>query len=497
MSIPSEKHILSKSTFIRGLQCEKSLYLYKNFIQLRDAPSPEQLAIFNRGSNVGILAQQLFPNGMDASSRYKRDNLAAVENTRQLMEKGVEVIYEASFQFNGVLVILDMLVKKDGKWYAYEVKSSIKISNTYLLDASLQYYVISNAGIALADMSLITVNPEYIKKGKIDVGQLFLITSVKNDVLKNQNMIKERIEKLKQVALDPRMPEITIGEQCFSPYNCDFMGHCWKNVPSGSVFEMGAVSKTQLFELYHQGVIRVQDIPDRNVLDKNANLHLQSVKKNEIIVNKTAITDFLNKLSYPLLFMDFESFMPAVPIYDNTRPYQHIPFQYSIHVQAQEGGTIQHLSFLGEQGIDPRKDFIEQLIKAVGDTGTILVYDALMERNILNALKKELPHYSLQIDAILSRIVDLIQPFNDRSYYHPKMKNLTSIKNVLPALVPELNFNQLKISSGSIAMIAYESLQTERDMFRIMEVREQLLDYCKLDTWAMVRVFEVLRESAK
>ncbi len=490
-----EKHILSKSTFIRGMQCEKSLYLYKNVIHLRDTPSPEQLAVFSRGNNVGVLAQQLFPNGIDASSNFKRNNVAAVANTQKLIETGVEVIYEASFQYNQVLVILDILVKCNNQWYAYEVKSSVKISNTYLLDVSLQHYVIEQSGLKLEDISLITVNPSYVKKGKLEVDKFFVITSVKQDALKNESIISEKLEKLKMVALNPSMPEVSIGEHCFSPYNCDFMGTCWKNVPINSVFEMGAVPKTLLFELYNSGIKTIDEVPEKNNLDKNANLHLQSKNKNEVVVNKEQLSKFLNQLSYPLYFMDFESFMPAVPIYDNTKPYQHIPFQYSIHVIKNKNEKAVELSFLGDEGIDPRKKFIERLIVDLDTQGSILVYDALMERNILNGLKKDFPEYTSQIESVLKRIVDLIQPFNERSYYDPKMKNLTSIKNVLPALVSDLHFNELKISSGSMAMIAYEKLQKETDMFKIAEVREHLLEYCRMDTFAMIKVFEVLKKA--
>ncbi len=492
----SEKHLLSKSTFIRGMQCEKSLYLYKNFIQFRDKPSAEQQAIFNRGNNVGVLAQQLFPNGIDASSAFKRNNLGAVANTKKLIETGVEVIYEASFQFDQVLVILDILVKKDNQWFAYEVKSSVKISQTYLLDASLQYHVIENSGLQLADISLITINPNYVRQGKVELNKLFSITSVKNEAIKSQTNIADKLITLKLIAGRSAMPAVNIGEHCFSPYSCDFMGTCWKNVPSNSVFEIGAVPKSQLFELYNSGVLLADEIPAKNNLDKNANLHIQSKKENKVIINKEALKTFMDKIQYPICFMDFESFMPAVPIYENTKPYQHIPFQYSIHCISKKGEQATEVNFLGEAGIDPRKAFIQKLIVDLKSEGTILVYDALMERNILNGLKKDFPEFVPQIESILGRIVDLIQPFNERSFYHPKMKNLTSIKNILPALVPELHFNELKISSGSIAMIAYENLQKETDMFKIQEVREQLLDYCKMDTYAMIKVFEVLEKAA-
>jgi len=492
-----EKHILSKSTFLRGLQCAKSLYLYKNFIQLRDAPSAEQQSIFNRGSNVGVFAQQLFPGGTDATPAKRSDNPAAVERTQELIAAGVEVIYEAAFQFEQVLAILDILVKKDGRWYAYEVKSSTKISQTYLLDASLQYWVISNSGLPLEDISLITINNQYVRQGDVDPHGLFTFRSVKKEALSNQAMIAEKIAQSKLVAADARMPEMKIGEHCFSPYNCDFMNTCWKHVPANSVFEITGISKADQFALYDAGYRTIPEIPKENVLNKNANIHINAVKTGQPLIDKPALKLFLQKISYPVYFMDFETFMPAIPIYNGTRPYQHLPFQFSLHVKTSAEAKPQHIEFLAEQGVDPRKAFIENLLKHTEGEGTILVFDALMERNVLNGLKKDFPQHGAAIDERLSRIVDLMQPFQEKSFYHPAMKNSFSIKNLLPAIVPELSYSSLKISSGSIAMIAFEKLQRETDMFKILEVREQLLEYCKMDTLAMVKVFEVLESSSK
>jgi hypothetical protein len=489
-----DKHILSKSTFIRGLQCSKSLYLYKNFIHLRDPLSAEQQSMFSRGNNVGELAWQLFPGGIDATAEKRSDSQAAVIRTKELIEKGQEVIYEAAFQADQVLAILDILVKKEGKWYAYEVKSSTKISHTYLLDASLQYYVITNSGLQLEDFSLVIINNSYVKQGALDPASFFSIRSVKKEALGNQEMIADSIRNSKLVADNPKMPDVTIGEHCFSPYNCDFMGTCWKNVPPNSVFEISGIPKSEQFALYNAGFKTIPEIPEKNALDKNANIHIDSVKSGNVVTNPEAICKFLEKVNYPVYFMDFETFMPAVPVYNGTKPYQHLPFQYSLHYKKEKEGSLQHFDFLAEQGIDPRKPFLENLLKDTMEPGTILVFDALMERNVLNGLKRDFPEFSNEIDSVLVRIIDLAQPFQERNYYHPAMKNSFSIKNLLPALVPELSYSDLKISSGSIAMIAFEKLQKETDMFRILETREQLLEYCKLDTLAMVRIFEVLEK---
>lgn len=461
---------------------------------MRDAVSAEQQAVFNRGNNVGVLAQQLFPGGVDATSGKRSNNGESVKRTQELIASGSEVIYEAAFQHDRVLAILDILVKKEGKWYAYEVKSSIKISQTYLLDASLQYWVITNSGLTLEDINLITVNSQYIRRGELKIHELFNFTSVKKDALKNQEMIKENIDRSKHVLEGFSIPDISIGEHCFSPYPCDFMKTCWKNVPKNSVFEISGIPKSEQFNLYNAGFTTIKKIPKKNDLDKNANIHIEAIKTGEVKVDLVGIKKFLEKVKYPLLFMDFETFMPAVPIFNNTKPYQHIPFQYSIHFKKDKNAAVEHFEFLAEQGVDPRRSFIESLLKDTETEGTILVYDVLMERNVLNGLKNDFPEYSAVIDSRLKRIIDLVQPFQERSYYHPAMKNSFSMKNLLPALVPELNYSNLKISSGSIAMIAFEKLQKETDMFKILDTRDHLLEYCKLDTLAMVKVFEVLEK---
>ena len=503
---PLEKHILSKSTFLRGLQCAKSLYLYKNFIQMRDATSPEQKAIFGRGNKVGLYAQGLFPGGTDATPLKRSDNLAAVERTKQLIQSGAEIIYEAAFQHDQVLAILDILVKKkaipdssglpcgDDHWLAFEVKSSTKISRTYLLDASLQYWVITNSGLALDDISLITINNQYVKQGDLKLNEFFNFTSVKKEALLNQQMVEEKISLSKQVLANIQVPQIEIGEHCFMPYNCDFMGTCWKNIPKNSVFEISGLPKAEQFNLYNAGYKTITEIPEINTLDKNANIHIQSFKKGKARVDVSSIKTFLKKAPYPLFFMDFETFMPAIPIYNNTKPYQHIPFQYSLHYKKDKEATLEHYYFLAEQGDDPRRSFLENLLKHTDSAGTILVFDALMERNVLNGLKKDFPEYASAIDLRLKRFVDLMLPFQEKIYYHPAMKNSFSIKNLLHALVPDLSYTKLKISSGSIAMTSFENLQTEMDMFKILEIREDLLEYCKLDTLSMVKIFEILEQ---
>jgi predicted RecB family nuclease len=317
-----EKHLLSKSTFIRGLQCRKSLFLYKHYIQLRDPLSNEQKAIFNRGNNVGILAQGLFPGGTDASPCSPKYFAESVAKTKSLIESGAEVIYEAAFQYDRVLVALDILVKREGKWLAYEVKSSSRISPTYILDASLQSYVINKAGLPLEDFFLVHLNTGYVRKGPLELHKLFSMVSVKKQAAMNESMVEETILSEKETLALSQVPDIAIGEQCFSPYNCDFMGQCWKNMPEDSVFSLSGIPKSELFALYNNGVKRIVDIDMATAVTTSTGLKMQidAIRQQAPIIDKPGIKKFLDELQYPLFFLDFETTMPAVPMYEGNKP---------------------------------------------------------------------------------------------------------------------------------------------------------------------------------
>jgi len=490
-----EKHLLSKSTFIRGLQCRKSLFLYKHYIHLRDPLSNEQRALFNRGNRVGLLARDLFPGGVDASPSSPRYFAESVAKTEELIKSGVEVIYEAAFQFDRVLVALDILVKKEGKWYAYEVKSSARISATYILDASLQYHVITRSGLPLEDFSIIHLNTAYIRRGPIELSKLFAITGVRRQAEQNEAMVMENIASEKETLGGTQVPDIAIGEHCFSPYNCDFMGQCWKQMPTDSIFSLSGVPKAELFAMYNAGIQRIDDIREDTVLSEGLKMQVQALRSQVPIIDKAGIQKFLNELQYPLFFLDFETTMPAVPMYEGNKPYQHLPFQYSLHYKKDLHSPLEHFEFLADTHTDPRKSFLLSLLEHTKRPGDILVYYATFERSVFNSLKQDFPEYGKEIDLRLSRIRDLIIPFKDRLYYHPAMKGSSSIKNVLPALVPGFSYDNLAIGNGNMAMGAYEKLRTETDLFVQQELREALLEYCKLDTLAMVKILEVLEQS--
>jgi len=494
------RHILSKSTFIRGCQCHKSLYLYKHSYKSRDPLTPAQRAVFNRGTNVGVLARRLFPGGVDASPPTPFQFQRSVARTREEVDSGTEVVYEAAFNHLGVLAAMDILVKEDdpplgsrGSVYrAYEVKSSTGISETYLLDAALQYWVISGSGIELSDISIVHIDTGYVRRGDLELDRLFRTQSVLAEVLQRQEFIANKVEELKALIGEPEVPEIEIGPQCNDPYPCDFIGTCWKDVPEYSVFDLSRLSEERKFELFRSGVVEVGAVPDDFPLSEKQRIQVEVERSGTALIDHAALEDFLDRLQYPLYFVDFESFQPAVPLYDDSRPYQQIPFQYSLHVAESAEGVLRHEEFLAEAGPDPRRPFLEALLAALDSSGSVLVYNRTFEETRLAELTDEFIEYRAEISGIQARILDLMLPFRNQSYYTPQMRGSYSIKRVLPALAPELSYDGLAIQDGTQASIAYERLLRETDARAIGRVRRRLLEYCKMDTLAMVKILHVL-----
>ncbi len=489
-----EKHQLSKSSFIKSVQCLKSLYLYKNHYALKDPVSKERQAVFNRGNNIGVLARNLFPGGVDVSPESVAKYGESVARTRELIEAGVTVIYEAAFIYEGVLVALDILVKKDNKWLAYEVKSSARISSVYVMDACLQYYVIRNVLPELEDIFIVNINPGYVLNGELKLESLFKMTSVKTDALKNLPFFEDRIARAREVLNMNTMPDVAISEHCFSPYPCDFIGTCWKKIPENSVFELSGISKSRQCEWYKRGYEKISDLPDDVEAGDFVKLQIQAFKKGTALIKSREIRDFYSKISFPVCFLDIEVAMPVVPLYEGTQPFQQIPFLFSVHELSGYGGIARHSAFIGEVYEDPRKAFARELIESTGNCGTVLVFDEQLEKTVIHRLAKDFPEYKTALEILSAKIIDFAYPFQQQWYYNPEMKGSFSLKTIFPALCQDQSFGQLTINSGVQAMYAWLEILEEKDLFRTQEIKEHLLKYCETDTYALMKVFEKLIE---
>ena len=489
-----ERFWLSKSTFIRSRKCQKALYLNKFHKDLRDEISEAQEAIFDQGTEAGKLAQDLFPGGKDASPENYWDFSESIKKTQKWIDQGVGSIYEASFQYEGVLAALDIFVQKNGKYYAYEVKSSTSMKDVYLEDAALQYYVMKKCGYEPEEIFVVYINREYKRGKKLDIDQLFTIESVQEQVMALQPRIPGWIKKAKKTLNRKEVPDIEIGKQCKKPYDCDFMGHCWKHIPENSVFDL-RYGRSKKWKLYKQGIMLMKDIPDDFKLSKTQTMQVRGIKENYTFQDDKKIKKFLKSWKYPLFFLDFETFSFAVPPYPQSRPYQQLPFQYSLHVLDKPGGKLQHTEFLADpKAKDPRLDFAEQLIKDVKDKGSIIVFNQHFEEGRLKDIMEDFPEYKEALEPINARMIDLMYPFQKQWYYEPKLEGSYSIKKVLPTLVPGISYDSLDISKGDQASRAYSAMVQGKDTSKWEETKKHLLAYCELDTLAMVKIWEALKE---
>jgi hypothetical protein len=486
---------LSKSTFLRGKQCLKSLYLNWHHPELKDPVSSMQQAIFSQGHEVGKLAQQLFPGGIDAGIYVPDHYQKSIELTAKLISEGTEVIYEAGFSSDDLHCFVDILIKDGDKWKAYEVKSSTQVKQVNIYDAAFQYNVMIRCGLELTDISLVTLNTSYNRDGDLDIRQLFKFQSVHKEVLKLQTPVNKSIGTFLQTLNEKEVPDLDIGPHCSDPYICDFQGHCWQHVPDYSVFNISRLSADKKWELYRKGILKFEDIPPDFRLNDSQWQQVISELKGDTVIYIQAIKKFTETLNYPLYFLDFESFQPAMPLFDNSRPYQQIVFQYSLHRWDSENSPLIHTAFLAEpDGTDPRLPFINQLVKDIGETGDIIVFNRAFEAGRMNEIAANFSGFQFPVSRIISRIKDLMLIFQNRYYYVPEMKGSYSIKQVLPALVKGFSYDNLEIGDGGSASHAYLSLYNEKDEKKIQRVKENLLEYCKLDTLAMVEILKILQK---
>jgi hypothetical protein len=488
-------HYLSKSLYIKGLQCHKALWLHKNRPELKTIISAAQQAVFDSGTDVGILAQELFPDGI----MIPYEGLSYAEQlamTEDALNRGEKTIYEAAFSFDGVFVKVDILHRGKVGWEVYEVKSSTDCKDVYLNDIAVQNYVIAGSGLPITRACLVHINNSYVRHGDIEVEKLFAIQDVTEKVLTRQANVSGNLTDMRTV-LGEDIPSIDIGPHCDKPYACDFKGHCWSHIPAESVFSLRDHGKPDPFNLYRQGIINLRDVPLEK-LHWRQRLQMDGFLHQKNVVKAAAVSKFLDTLWYPLCFLDFETtYLTPVSLYDGTRPYQQVPFQYSLHVLEKPGAELRHHEYLAAAGVNPQMSFLKSLLEAVPKDACILTWNQAFEKGRLEELAAYAPDYRQEVVAIMKNIRDLMAPFKRKDLYHWQFDGSYSIKAVLPALVPELSYKGLAVSNGEMAANTWLRMNHDDDEGQIAELRRQLLEYCHLDTLAMVRILEKMRGLVK
>ena len=491
-----DKVHLSKSKYCKAKQCNKILWLNQYKPECAEQTASE--AVLENGTEVGELARELL--GEYSNIEYQSDLSKMIEQTKQQMEKKPNIITEASFAYDQNFCSVDILKNDVNGVEIYEVKSSTSISDIYLDDISYQVYILLNLGYQVKKASIVYINNQYIRKGELELDKLFRIEDVTEIALSKQEEIKEKIKEIHQYMEQESEPTQDIGKHCFAPYNCEYWNYCTRKLPENNVFKIRRMRKDQKLKLYHKGIYEFKDLLKQEI-DWKAKQQVEFEEFNkEPIMDKEKIRTFLKNLYYPLYFLDFETFQQPIPQYDGIRPYMQIPFQYSLHYIENEKGELKHKEFLAEAGIDPRRKLAEQLVKDIPKSACVLAYNMQFEKMVIKNLAELYEDLRENLLIIHNNIKDLMIPFVDRMYYCKEMQGSYSIKYVLPALFPddpELDYHNLPlVHNGGEAMSVFATLD-QKTKEEQEKIRQGLLVYCKLDTYAMVKIWEKLKEIVK
>ena len=488
---------LSKSRYCRGLQCPKMLWL--------EAYKPEKAenvlseTVMANGNLVGDLARQYFGSYALVEFSYQKSKMTA--RTQELIRAGEENIAEAAFMTNGLYCAVDILHRNGDGWDIVEVKSTSHLTDIYLEDMAFQYYVLYNCGLNIRHIINLHLNAGYVRHGELDLHQLFTAEDCTGEITKKYYSVEERIASIRKAVAVTEEPERGIGLHCESPYHCAFWHYCAKDLPERSVFDVAGMQNRVRYKHYQNGIVSFEDL-----LANAKSIKLNSKHRRQIESTLRSQPDhldiprikaFLDTLSYPVYHLDFETYQSPVPEFDGTSPYQQIPFQYSLHIE-QADGSLEHREFLAKEGTDPRRALAEQLVKDIPQGVCSLAYNMAFEKRVIKDLADAFPDLAEPLMDIHEHMHDLMVPFREQSYYSAAMCGSYSIKYVLPALYPddpELDYHHLEgVHNGAEASAAFADMASHTPE-EIAQIRRDLLQYCGLDTLAMVKVLRKLREA--
>ncbi len=486
---------ISKSKFTSGINCKKSYYRKRKKI-IKEEYSPSQLLKFRQGRIFESYIHKLFPHGINIDK--ERNNYSdKITYTSELIKTHKTPLFEAalSTKYEGIplFCMIDILVPKKDGWEIYEIKSSTKVKKYHYEDLAFQYFTAIHSGLKIKSAKIIHLNSSYVREGDIIVKDLCAFSDITEQVILFQKKIPNFLKDLVLVDNNNSEPDINIGKHCIDPYDCPFKDiYCWKGLDNNNVFNF--LGKKTASDLYNSGVFLIDDIPlDIKSINYKKRKMLKLFKSRKTYYNPDKIKVFLKKLIFPLYYFDFETFSSPIPLYSGISPYKPIPFQYSIHLQKDQNRDCKHIEYLAPgDGKDPRYKLVHRLLNDLGESGSIIVYHKSFEKSRLQDLALWFPELADKLNNCIERLIDLEDVFKNIDIYSPKMLGSSSIKFVLPAFT-KLSYADQECKDGSDAMNIFTLMQENYyDKVEYNNKKKALLEYCKLDTLAMVELMAVL-----
>jgi hypothetical protein len=476
------KPYLSKSRLISAWQCPKRLHLEKHHPEYGEV-SAQTESLFATGHQVGAVAQQLYGTADSVEVGFDFRRMEA--ETRRLVEGGANFpIFEATFRYENVLVRVDVMIPDGDGWRVIEVKASTSVKDYHVLDCAIQDWVLRNSGINVTSISLAHINNQFIYDGSGNYEGLLLENDLTDEVRTLEPTVIDLLVKARD-AVAGQIPDIAVGKQCNTPYECQFIQHCWPTDTTYPITGLGG-SRARLAEYVALGAQDILDVDESSISAATQQRIYRVTCKGEAEILDAARRE-IEALAYPRYYLDFETIGPAVPIWPGTRPYASIPIQWSCHIEA-EGGELRHEEFLELSGEPPMRALAEAMIGCLGDDGPVLMYTNYEER-VIEGLIDMYPDLEDPLQKIINRLWDL-HPVVKQNYYHPKMLGSWSIKAVLPCIAPHMDYSKLDgIQEGTAASEGFlEAIDPATSPERKTELAEQLRRYCRFDTEAMVAI---------
>ena len=483
---------LSKSRYISGTQCHLRLWYDTRQRDLATAPGEALRAVFETGHEVGEVACKRFPGGHLVAHDH-RHVPEALEETRQVIEAGAApAVFEAAFEHERVLVRADVIERlPGGGWRLVEVKSTTRLKDVFLLDLAVQLWVLRGAGLDVREAAVLTLDRNYVYDGvRFDLDALFSMHPRFDEATAHLETVGAQVRTMQRMLAEPAAPVIAPGGHCFTPYLCPYHEHCTRDmvVPEYGIDELPRLTASRRAPLVAAGIEEIRDIPEDFPLTRLQRILRRAVREDRAVVHGD-ITKALARIAPPVRHLDFETFAPAIPRFAGTRPYEQIPFLFSVHTE-RAGSPPEHADYLHEQHDDPRPALADRLIGAAGREGTICTYSGY-ERKVLRDLATALPDRAPALRAIRRRLFDL-HPVVLNGYYHPGFRGSFSIKNVLPVVVPGMGYEDLEVADGQTAAARYARALPSADRDERRRTFDELRAYCARDTLALMELRKAL-----
>lgn len=483
--------MLTKSDYNRYRECPIHLWVRKHRPD-EVAESDEQLEwIFEQGNLVESQARLMFPEGQLVREHTRE----AEERTKALVAESATTIFQATAIADGLFAMADVLRWNPGSeaWDLFEVKSSTSVKTEHLHDVCFQRLAFRRAGYEIGSLFLIHVNNGYVRQGHIDPTAFLVIEDITGKVDAIASATEQDIDAAKAFIA---VGDVPAQEACTcTPNGCPCSNYCYPDLPEYSIFDLTRIRQAKAKALYASGVRTLTDLPASYRLSPAQALQVEVLRSGQPVVDVGAIRRMLSSLEYPLHFLDYESWNPALPMFDGYRPYQQMVFQYSLHVIPAPGSPEVHKDCLVRDSHDPSHEVVHRLAEDIGPTGSVIVWNKSFEMSRNNEMGARFPEFADFLTALNGRVFDLMDVFRRLHYVHPSFRGSCSIKDVLPVLVPGLSYGDLVIQEGGTASLTWYRMMTdgnratERD-----EAFEHLRAYCHLDTLAMVQVFRHLED---